>query len=366
MEPKTSYTCVPLRDAMALEKLDSHTYRVNLDENYCSNSVPNGGYAASCMLAAANAHLASRGQPDTLTAHFEYPARISPGPAMITIEDIKIGHSLLCTLHLTMWQHGLQPQKPWIAPQVSQRVILAYSTHTNLRTMEGLSVSTAFEAAHADAPSHSLPDFEMLKATGVDVAWAETLLPASSASTLLSLRNWHFYLPRGEAAVPGTLDMWLRLASGERITQAVLPYVVDSFPFNLSEYIIAPEVKQMLRQQGLLMEQQKQPSYEAKATSADGTAQKGEESSSTGARASLWLPTVVMNLEVKTALPDEGVEWIAVRIVAKEMKNGRFDMEVIVRDTDDELIALSHHVALMLDVERAARSKTKSKSKASL
>lgn len=266
-----------------------------------------------------------------------------------------------------MWQHGLQSQKPWITPQVSRRIILAYSTHTNLRNMGGLSVTTAFEAAHADAPSHPRPDFEALKAAGVDEAWAETVLPASSASTLLSLRNWHFYLPRAEPAVPGALDMWMRLASGERITQAAFPYIMDSFPFNMNEYIIAPEIRQMLREQGLLMEQRKQPSRQAKTKSPDGAEQEDEEElETTGGRASLWIPTVVMNLEVKAALPEEGADWLAVRIVAKQIKDGRFDMEVIVRDVDDELIALSHHVALMLDVERAAKSKSKATSKAVL
>lgn len=70
-----------------------------------------------------------------------------------------------------------------------------------------------------------------------------------------------------------------------------------------------------------------------------------------------------MNMEVKSALPEEGVEWLAVRITSKQIKDGRFDLEVSVRDVDGELIALSNHVAMILSIERNTR---KSKSQASL
>lgn len=71
----------------------------------------------------------------------------------------------------------------------------------------------------------------------------------------------------------------------------------------------------------------------------------------------MWFPTVVMNLEAKTPLPEEGVEWLAVRVTAKQIKDGRFDLEISVRDVDGELVALSNHVALILSIERNTRRK---------
>jgi hypothetical protein len=59
-----------------------------------------------------------------------------------------------------------------------------------------------------------------------------------------------------------------------------------------------------------------------------------------------------MNLEVKTALPEEGAEWLAVRVASKQIKDGRFDLEVLVRDVEGEIEALSHHVALILSIDR--------------
>lgn len=182
------------------------------------------------MLAAASKHLFPCDQPDTLTAHFEYPSRSSPGTAIVKVEDVKLGGQL-STLHLTLWQGGLASQAPWITPGVSRRIVLAYTTHTNLRTFAGITLPTGFEGTEA-ARLPPLPDFETLKTSprGADGTWELCELPESARSTARSLQKWSFYLPRQGPLAPGVLDMWMRLSSGERITQGSLAYVVDSFP----------------------------------------------------------------------------------------------------------------------------------------
>lgn len=76
-----------------------------------------------------------------------------------------------------------------------------------------------------------------------------------------------------------------------------------------------------------------------------------------------WYPTLLLNLEVKKALPEEGVEWLFLRVRAKQIKNGRMDLEVIVLDGDGDLVLLSHHVCFILGAERnlAARRVEESK-----
>ncbi|PQE25374.1 thioesterase family protein [Rutstroemia sp. NJR-2017a BBW] len=318
-------------EASKAAKLDSHTYKVFLNESFCAASVPNGGYVASCMLAAASTHLSSRDQPDTLTAHFEYPSRSVVGPAIVIIEDVKLGGQV-STLHLTLWQDGLLEQAPWITPSVSRRTILAYTSHTNLHTFTGITIPTAYEASPAAAPTPS-PDFKLLETQDRDDNWELSRLP-DPPGPLSYLLKWHFYLPRGEPLVPGTTDMWIRLANGERITQSALAYVADAFPHNLHMYLAAPELR------ALIEAQQKQAGSKAKG-------QGGTEE-----RASLWFPTLVMNLEVKMALPEEGVEWLAVRVTAKQIKDGRFDMDLMIRDVDGEIVALSQQVAMILSIER--------------
>lgn len=184
------------------------------------------------MLAAARAHLAPRDQPDTLTAHFEYPSRTSPGPAVVKIEDVKIAGQL-STLHLTLWQGGLVDKAPWITTAgsgASRRIILAYSTHTNLRTFTGISLPTGFETTSA-AELPPVPDFEALKAgKGGDGKWEESDPPAAMRAAARSLQNWKFYVPSQGPLTPGVLDVWVRLSSGERISQGALAYLVDSYP----------------------------------------------------------------------------------------------------------------------------------------
>ncbi|KAI0010009.1 hypothetical protein F4779DRAFT_617039 [Xylariaceae sp. FL0662B] len=70
------------------------------------------------------------------------------------------------------------------------------------------------------------------------------------------------------------------------------------------------------------------------------------------------LPTLVMNLEVKKTLPDEGAEWLAVRLTSKQIENGRFDLDISARDMSGELVALSHHVAMIVEMERNTRKST--------
>ena len=68
--------------------------------------------------------------------------------------------------------------------------------------------------------------------------------------------------------------------------------------------------------------------------------------------ARFWYPTVVLNVEIKKALPEEGLEWLFVRSRSKMIKNGRLDIEVVILDQLGDLVALGHQVALVLGAER--------------
>lgn len=323
-------------DAIKAVKLDSHIYRVTLDESFCGASVPNGGYVASCMLAAASSHLSSREQPDMLTSHFEYPSRAAAGPAIVTIDDVKLGRQV-STFHLTLWQDGLLSQSPWVTPSVSRRVTLAYTSHTNLSTFEGITIPTAYEASPT-AALPPIPDFELLKTQDEDNNWELSRLP-KPPGPLSYLTKWRFYMPRGNPLVSGTTDMWIRLSNGERITQGALAYVADAFPHNLHMFLATPELR------ALIEAQQKQANSNAKG-------QGGTEE-----RASLWFPTMTMNLEAKMALPEQGIEWLTVRVTTKQIKDGRFDIDLLIRDVDGEIVALSQQVAMILSIERNMASR---------
>lgn len=78
-------------------------------------------------------------------------------------------------------------------------------------------------------------------------------------------------------------------------------------------------------------------------------------------KARLWYPTMMMDIEVKKALPSEGVEWLFVRAIAKQIKDGRMDLEVIVMDEGMELVALSHHVCLVIEIATKGQGEGKGK-----
>ncbi len=116
------------------------------------------------------------------------------------------------------------------------------------------------------------------------------------------------------------------MASGERITQAALAYVADSFPWNLHTFLPA---------------------------SADGGAEaQSEAAQRNNQRTELWFPTVTLNLEAKMARPEEGLEWLAMRLTSKQIKDGRFDLDITIRDPEGQLVALSHHVAMIVSIEK--------------
>lgn len=129
------------------------------------------------------------------------------------------------------------------------------------------------------------------------------------------------------------VDEWICFSQpGEKFKQESLGFVVDQFPQIVEIY------------PGTL------PASSTPATNnlekaADGGWKKETEKPN-------WYPTVLLNLDVKKALPEEGVEWLFVRVRAKKIENGRMDLEVVVLDEGGALVAVSNHVCLILSAER--------------
>lgn len=65
-----------------------------------------------------------------------------------------------------------------------------------------------------------------------------------------------------------------------------------------------------------------------------------------------WFPTLSMSLDVKKGPPEGGWEWLFVRIEIHQIKDGRFDYQVVILDEGRELVALSTHANLIVSSDR--------------
>ncbi|KAK4183774.1 thioesterase-like superfamily-domain-containing protein [Podospora australis] len=321
-----SQELVSFSEAVKVQQLDSHTYKVNLHDSYCIGSVPNGGYTASCLLEAARLHLASRGQPDPMTAHFQFINRTEVGPAVIIISDVKPGRQL-SVVHLTLYQRGLLYQAPWITKESTRIEIVAYLTMTNLSKERGLTLPTIWKMS-PEPPAPSPKDFDLLK-QDKDPYWAEFDLSSAQGPNdyRRCMNNCYFYFPRGRPQVDkSVIDLWMRFKC-DKFTNSSLGFVADAWPYVVEAYRPAKGNKPF------------------------------------GANEVFWYPTVVMSLDLKRPLPESGVEWLRLRMQSKEIRNGRLDLEVLVTDQEGQLVAISNQVNLILGSERntGARSHDKGK-----
>jgi hypothetical protein len=143
-------------------------------------------------------------------------------------------------------------------------------------------------------------------------------------------------------------DQWVRFAPNRnpngRWTNDALGFLVDMFP-QIVEKFVNPHIEEAALDQQSAGEGNKPR---------QGKGEKGP-----GATAKYWYPTLALNLEVKKLLPEEGVEWLFVRVKAKSIRNGRFDLDVEVWDTDNELVATSSHASLIVDSARNTTRKAK-------
>lgn len=139
------------------------------------------------------------------------------------------------------------------------------------------------------------------------------------------------------------MDEWICFSrEDQRFTQESLGFVSDVFPQIVEHRYNAAEVAAGMRDEDAVGRSHQSQDADSQDPLA---AEKSEW-------ARFWYPTLLLNLDIKKALPAEGVEFLFVRVRAKQIRNGRFDLEVTILDESGDLVALSTHVALVLGSER--------------
>lgn len=194
---------------------------------------------------------------------------------------------------------------------------MGYITNSNLHTESGVSFPTKWRLTPPPLPV----DLALLK-QGKDENWAQQgEMPFASFRKASQKTQFHF--PRHGQSTRNTADEWVRLTTGENWTNATLGFLVDMFPMPVEAFLHDDNP------------------YDVKGSSG-----------SRGKAAKFWYPTLLLNIDIKKALPDEGVEWLFSRVVTKQIKNGRMDIEITILDEAEEVVALSHHVAFAVGTER--------------
>jgi hypothetical protein len=297
--------------------------------------VPHGGFVTSTFLQVAKAHfkttLSSQDQPHTITLHLDFLRRTQVGPALFKVIDAKLGRQT-SIIHVTLSQPKSSNAKPPFATADLREEVVGYITNSNIAKETGVTYDTDFELS----PPAPLADLVKLR-DDHDEHWArQGAMPF--AHFRKASQKVHFHFPRHGQVVRSIGDEWISFQNGEKFTNEALGFVADMWPMPVEQF-----------------REEKNP-YDVSQSSAD-------PKSAAKKPARYWYPTLLLNLDIKKALPEEGVEWLFARVRAKQIKNGRMDLEVIIMDEAGDIVALSHHVTLVLDSSRntAARSHDKSK-----
>ncbi|KAK4500128.1 hypothetical protein PRZ48_008314 [Zasmidium cellare] len=319
-----------LATATAVQSKDSHTYTAEFVDDWCIGSVPHGGYVTATILRAVETHflttLSKQNQPHTLALHIDFLRRTQTGPVTITIKDIKLGRQT-SVVHITL-------------SQASREEVVGYVTQSNLHTEKGHSYDTTWRPRPEVLP---LTSTTQMLLEGGDPVWTEKK-QWPNANFRKATRNIRAWFPRMGQPAQNIYDMWVCLRDpSSRWTHTSLGFLVDMFPQvletfylngfdqydpKLDEYFPAEELQRL-----------------------------------TKGKAPFWYPTVLLNLEVKKALPEGGVRFLFSRLQTKVVREGRYDLEVVVLDEGGGVVALSHHVCFALSAERNLAGRRKAEGK---
>ncbi|PMD39752.1 hypothetical protein L207DRAFT_489623 [Hyaloscypha variabilis F] len=297
-------------EATAVKASSSHEYEAYFPDDWCIGSVPHGGFVTAVFLQVASTHfsttLSSQNQPHTIALHLDFLKRTEAGPAKFTVKDTKLGRQT-SIIHITL-------------SQGDREEVVGYLTNSNIATESGVTLTPTKYTLNPPPPR---VDFSLIK-QDKDENWAPIPKMPFSSFRRATLKT-DFFFPRQGQRKRSAADEWIRLANGEKWTNVSIGYVSDMWPMPVEAFL-----------------HDENPYDVSTIESGKGKLKP----------ARFWYPTLLLNLDVKKALPDEGVEWLFARVEAKQIKNGRMDLEVVIMDEGGELVALSHHVAFAVGAER--------------
>lgn len=270
------------------------------------------------------------------------------GSAIVTVTDLKLGRGA-STIQLAITQGDSD------APTA-----IALATSTNFDVAVGPTADTAWTLSPATKP---LPDFAAVDKRERDPNWVsygfeEALIQFTTQFECLT--------PRGGQVSAGVIDQWFRYrpnVDGRKLTGPEISFFADGIP-SISDTLLANggifDAGRITRESHALDALNPGSTAGLKQTIGDLR------------NLTVFNTTIVLDIAFQSRTdPFEGKggiqgQWAFVRGVAKAVKDGRMDMELVILDEKMEILAAASQVVYVLEAARNIRKSRKDKSKGKL
>ncbi|TGO11440.1 hypothetical protein BTUL_0109g00040 [Botrytis tulipae] len=205
-----------------------------------------------------------------------------------------------------------------------------------------------YEYNQPDALSMQWQFFRLLFASIATLSIKDIHLGKSSSTILVTISQ------KGKECMMGFMnlrDQWLTPTDpSTRFTNETLSFLLDiSFPILDNFYPEKASGGQAATVQAGLAQKREQEMGVTKIVDAE----------SGSYRAPAMITSLATSIEIKKLLPPGGTKWLFMRAQAKEIKDGRLSMEVMVFDEGMELVALSQQLCPIIELSRAMANKQK-------
>lgn len=318
-----------LKNQIDLRKSSSHVYTVSHHADWTTGHVLHGGSVAAAIHHAAITHLATEmaaaNQPDLLTLHVEFFRSCQPRDSTITVTELKVG-ALTSTLQLQLSQGG-------------KTKVLALATSINMDS-PGPTAKKTWRPSPSPAP---VPDFSAVEAHKPDAHWLpvhlnDEMFPILSRQLALS--------PRGGFTFDGICDTWFSFRNNERMDAPYLTMMTDCIPA-MSDTL--------LQNNSLYDAHRIFRDTEAWAKGHPGVPAELNNTIEAALQAPFLNHTIMLNIEFKRRLPEEGLRWIFSRAESRMLQGGRLDLDVTLCDQNLNLLCIARQSILALDAKRKLR-----------
>ncbi|EAW22563.1 thioesterase family protein [Aspergillus fischeri NRRL 181] len=334
--------------AINVTPIDSHTYSAYLDPQWCilSGKFNLPRHIDATVYFRETKCNQFRSTPEPIGMQLSFLRRTVVGPAVLRVQDIKIG-ARISTIHVTLSQ---RPDRPGTASDKDdlEVKVVGYITVSPPDMEEG-PIRKGTWGLSPPPVSGSLAigsvNLEALAANGTDGAWMRLPRPPPAVT---APQHLEIYTPRPqgpmtlESRQKQVVDQWARFIPGgkkvARWSNEAVMFLADMFPAALDR-MGAMETSRLLAMEGV---------------------QEGELQGNAHDKGAFWYPTVTLNIDLKTRIPPEGVEWLQSRVVTRMLRGSRADLDVVILDPQGELIALSTQVALVVNASRNTKGRAKS------